>query len=84
MYRCKTHGLKPSNTLDRIKEGTDMNHDKEINDLLLLRRYFTAMKFGVDDMHNIACAKTAVDYIDKAVEAYKAEKAEDVSEHGDG
>ena len=43
------------------------NHDKEINDLLLLRRYITAMKFGVDDMHNIACAKTAVDYIDKAV-----------------
>ena len=43
------------------------NHDKEINDLLMLRRYFTAMKFGVDDMHNIACAKTAVDYIDKAV-----------------
>ena len=60
------------------------NHDKEINDLLLLRRYFIAMKFGVDDMHNLACAKTAVDYIDKAVEAYKAEKAEDVTEHGDG
>ena len=57
------------------------NHDKEINDLLMLRRYFTAMKFGVDDMHNIACAKTAVDYIDKAVEAYRAG---DVSEHGDG
>ena len=57
------------------------NHDKEINDLLLLRRYFTAMKFGVDDMHNIACAKTAVDYIDKAVAAYQSE---DVSEHGDG
>ena len=57
------------------------NHDKEINDLQLLRRYFTAMKFGVDDMHNIACAKTAVDYIDKAVAAYQAE---DVSEHGDG
>ena len=56
-----------------------MNHDKEINDLLMLRRYFTAMKFGVDDMHNIACAKTAVDYIDKAVAAYQ----EDVSEHGD-
>ena len=66
----------------RIKEDTDMsNHDKEINDLLLIRRYITAMKFGVDDMHNIACAKTAVDYIDKAVEAYRSE---DVSEHGDG
>ena len=58
-----------------------MTHDKEINDLLLLRRYFTAMKFCVDDMHNIACAKTAVDYIDKAVAAYRAEE---VSEHGDG
>ena len=57
-----------------------MSHDKEINDLLMLRRYFTAMKFGVDDMHNIACAKTAVDFIDKAVAAYQAE---DVSEHGD-
>ena len=68
--------------MDRIKEDTDMsNHDKEINDLLMLRRYFTAMKFGVDDMHNIACAKTAVDYIDKAVAAYQAE---DVSENGDG
>ena len=60
------------------------NHDKEMGDLLMLRRYITAMKFGVDDMHNIACAKTAVDYIDKAVEAYRAENAEDVSEHGDG
>lgn len=57
-----------------------INHDKEINDLMLLRRYITAMKFGIDDMHNIACAKTAVDYIDKAVAAYK----EDVTEHGDG
>ena len=57
------------------------NHEKEINDLQLLRRYFTAMKFGVDDMHNISCAKTAVDYIDKAVAAYQAE---DVNEHGDG
>ena len=57
-----------------------MSHDKEINDLLLLRRYICAMKFGVDDMHNIACAKTAIDFIDKAVEAYK----EDVTEHGDG
>ena len=66
----------------RIKEDTDMNnHDKEINDLLMLRRYITAMKIGIDDMHNIACAKTAVDYIDKAVAAYQAE---DVSEHGDG
>ena len=58
-----------------------MSHDKEINDLLMLRRYFTAMKFGVDDMHNIACAKTAVDYIDKAAAAYQAE---DVTEHGGG
>ena len=58
-----------------------MSHDKEINDLLMLRRYFTAMKFGVDDMHNIACAKTAVDFIDKTGAAYQAE---DVSEHGDG
>lgn len=57
------------------------NHDKEMGDLLLLRRYITAMKFGIDDMHNIACAKTAVDYIDKAVAAYQAE---DVNEHGDG
>ena len=57
------------------------NHDKGINDLLMLRRYITAMKFGIDDMHNIACAKTAVDYIDKAVAAYQAE---DVNEHGDG
>ena len=57
------------------------NHDKEMGDLLMLRRYITAMKFGIDDMHNIACAKTAVDYIDKAVEAYQAE---DVNEHGDG
>ena len=81
MYRCQTHGLKQSNTLVRIKEDTDMTHEKEINDMLLLRRYFTAMKFGVDDMHNIACAKTAVDYIDKAVAAYQSE---DVSEHGDG
>ena len=56
------------------------NHEKEMGDLLMIRRYITAMKFGVDDMHNIACAKTAIDYIDKAVEAYK----EDVSEHGDG
>lgn len=68
--------------MDRIKEGTDMsNHDKEINDLLMIRRYITAMKFGIDDLHNIACAKTAVDYIDKAVAAYQAE---DVNEHGDG
>lgn len=81
MYHCQTLGVKQSTILARIKEDTDMNHDKEINDLLLLRRYFTAMKFGVDDMHNIACAKTAVDYIDKAVAAYQAE---DVSEHGDG
>ena len=81
MYHCQTHGLKQSNILDRIKEGTDMSHEKEINDLLMLRRYFTAMKFGVDDMHNIACAKTAVDLIDKAVAAYQAE---DVTEHGDG
>ena len=57
------------------------NHDKEMGDLLMLRRYITAMKFGIDDMHNIACAKTAVDYIDKAVAAYQAE---DVNEHGDG
>ena len=57
------------------------NHDKEMGDLLLLRRYITAMKFGIDDLHNIACAKTAVDYIDKAVAAYQAE---DVNEHGDG
>ena len=57
------------------------NHDKEMGDLLMLRRYITAMKFGIDDMHNIACAKTAVDFIDKAVAAYQAE---DVNEHGDG
>ena len=68
--------------MDRIKEDTDMNnHDKEINDLLMLRRYFTAMKFGVDDMHKIACAKAAVDLIDKAVAAYQAE---DVAVHGGG
>ena len=58
-----------------------MNHEKEIHDLLMRRRYFTAMRFGVDDMHNIACAKTAVDLIDKAVSAYQAE---DVNEHSDG
>ena len=81
MYRYQALGVKQSTILARIKEDIDMNHDKEINDLLLLRRYFTAMKFGVDDMHNIACAKTAVDYIDKAVAAYQAE---DVNEHGDG
>lgn len=57
------------------------NHDKEMGDLLMLRRYITAMKFGIEDMHNIACAKTAVDYIDKAVAAYQEE---DVTEHGDG
>ena len=58
-----------------------MSHEKEINDLLMLRRYFTAMKFGVDDMHNIACSKTALDLIDKSVAVYQAV---DVTEHGDG
>ena len=50
-----------------------------INDLLAIRRCISAMRFSVEEIGNVACAKTAVDFIDKRVEEMKKE-----GEHGDG
>lgn len=64
-------------------------HEKEIGVLQALKRCMIAMKFGLEDMHNLACAKAAVDLIDKVLKEYQEEEqrekqSEDVTEHGDG
>lgn len=61
--------------------------ENTINDLLVIRRCISAMRFGVDEVQNVAYAKTATDYIDKRVAELreKEEKHEqDVSDNGNG
>ena len=60
--------------------------ENAINDLLVIRRCISAMRFGVDEIKNVAYAKTATDYIDKRVaELQEQEKPEqDVSDNGNG
>lgn len=60
--------------------------ENAINDLLVIRRCISAMRFGVDEIQNVAYAKTATDYIDKRVaELREKEKPEqDVSDNGNG
>ena len=53
--------------------------ENTINDLLVIRRCISAMRFSVEEIGNIACAKTAVEFIDKRVEEMKKD-----GEHGDG
>ena len=53
--------------------------ENTINDLLVIRRCISAMRFSVEEPGNIACAKTAIEVIDKRVDEMKKE-----SEHGDG